>query len=205
MTNWTKCGVSPDGTQLMAIGKPSAPGESKYGYKLHKTIFQRKCPHCGSSELYWNIWWNGSESSGAYATFPCTGRKEGGSAEGHIFCKKCDADYGCITGNEHVSNGKKLTIISGPVASSREEALKLKNGEMPFDGESGGESGTSTETRTTTYRQGKMYTMKTDSNGIASLPITLGLGNYKVKTTVMASIWRIMWFYSNLKDLFISI
>ena len=171
----------------MAIGKPSAPGESKYGYKLHKTIFKRKCPHCGSTDLYWGLWWNGSETSSASGRFPCTGKREGGSAEGHIFCGKCDADYGVVNGNEHINGSKyHLTVISGPVASSREEAYKLKNGQMPFNGESGGETGTSTETRTTTYTQGRLYTMKTDSNGIASLPITLGLGNYKVKTTVQA-------------------
>ena len=187
MANWSKCGVSPDGTQIMAIGKPSAPGESKYGYTLHQSIFQRKCPHCGSNQLFWGLWWNGSETSSRSATFPCTGRKEGGSAEGHIFCGKCDADYGVVNGNEHINGSKyHLTLISGPSKCTRADALKLKNGEMPFNGTSSGDSETTTttESKTTTYRQGRMYYGTTDAEGNVILPISLGLGNYTIKTTV---------------------
>ena len=79
---FSKCGVSEDTKYLMAIGLPSAGKDSKKGWT--KTVFKRKCPHCGSSELYWGIFWG--------TVFPCTGRAEGGSAEGHIFCKSCDAD-----------------------------------------------------------------------------------------------------------------
>ena len=132
-----KLGVSADGTQLMAIGKPSASGESKYGYKFYKSIYKRKCPFCGSTELIWGWKW----SSSSYGYFPEKGTYEGGSLEGHIFCKSCDADFSCIEGKDHMSPPRAvLTRISGPDASSEAEAQKLKNGEMT----------TSTSTTTTT-------------------------------------------------------
>lgn len=117
---FTKCGVSEDGKYIMAIGLPSAGKDSKKGWT--KTVFKRKCPHCGSSELYWGIFWG--------SVFPCTGRAEGGSAEGHIFCKSCDADYS-VQGHEHINGSTKhLEKESSTVSSSKNEALKLKNGNM---------------------------------------------------------------------------
>ena len=117
---FSKCGVSEDKKYIMAIGIPSAGKDSKKGWT--KTVFKRKCPKCGSSELYWGIFWG--------TVFPCTGRAEGGSAEGHIFCKSCDADFS-VQGWEHI-NGSKSHIEkeSSTVSSSKKEALKLKNGEM---------------------------------------------------------------------------
>ena len=125
--SFNKCGVSADGKYLMAIGKPSAPKDTKSGWT--KQIFNRKCPHCGSSELYWGIFWAGNEYSN-WGTFGCTGRSEGGSAEGHIFCKSCDADYS-VQGHEHITRGaKSLTSTSSAVSSSKQEAYDLKNGKM---------------------------------------------------------------------------
>ena len=125
--SYSKCGVSADGKYLMAIGKPSASKDSVSGWT--KTIFNRKCPHCGSSELYWGIFWAGNEHSN-WGTFGCTGRSEGGSAEGHIFCKSCDADYS-VQGHEHISGSKySLTKVGSIVSSSKQEAYDLKNGKM---------------------------------------------------------------------------
>ena len=128
-TYWTKCGVSPDGTQIMAIGKPSAVGERHYGYVLWKSVFKRRCPLCGSKELYWGYMWKGN--------FPCTKRFKNGSAgrlEGHIYCDGCDADFSCIDGKNHVSSGKPLlSRISGPVRSSETEAYTLSGGQMVFE------------------------------------------------------------------------
>ena len=129
---WTKYGVSPDGTKILAIGRPSASGESRYGYDFYKSEFQRRCPHCGSNQLYWHIFWAGNETSN-WGRFPATGRNEGGSAEGHIFCAKCDADYSCILGKEHVSNGRTLTRVSGPVKSTKTDAYKLRSGQYVYD------------------------------------------------------------------------
>ena len=124
---FTKCGVSEDKKYVMAIGLPSAGKDSKKGWT--KTVFKRKCPKCGSTELYWHIFYAGNETSN-WGRFPCTGRQEGGSAEGHIFCKSCDADYS-VQGWDHISGStKKLTKESSTVASSKKEAYKLKNGEM---------------------------------------------------------------------------
>ena len=128
-TGYNSCGKSTDGTQIMAIGRPSAAGESSYGYTFYKSVFKNYCPHCGKATLNWGIFWAGNETSN-WGKFPCTGLNEGGSAEGHIFCSNCDADYSCILGKEHVSGGKTLTRISGPEKSTKEEAYKLKNGQM---------------------------------------------------------------------------
>ncbi len=117
---FTKCGVSEDGKYLMAIGLPSAGKDSDKGWT--KTVFHRKCPHCGSTDLIWDWNW------GSYSE--CRGASEGGSAEGHIFCKGCDADYSC-QGYEHIDgSSKKVEKASSTVASSQSEAQKLKNGEM---------------------------------------------------------------------------
>lgn len=128
---YSEYGVSPDNKTLMAIGRPSAPGElSQYGYKFYMTTFERVCPYCGSTELYWGIFWAGNESAN-YGVFPATGHKEGGSVEGHIFCANCDADWS-IFGNEHVLSGKSLNVITKSVLSSKEAAYMLKNGEMVY-------------------------------------------------------------------------
>lgn len=124
---FTKCGVSSDGKYLMAIGLPSAGKDSVSGWT--KTIFERKCPHCGSTNLIWDWNW------GSYSS--CRGANEGGSAEGHIFCKSCDADYSC-QGHEHI-NGSKYSMkkVSSVVKSSRDEAQKLKSGSMSAVPQSG--------------------------------------------------------------------
>lgn len=118
---FSKCGVSEDGKYLMAIGTPSAGKDSSSGWT--KTVFERKCPHCKSTNLIWDWNW------GSYSS--CLGHGgEGGSAEGHIFCKSCDADYSC-QGWEHINGSKyHMKKVSSTVASSRSEAQKLKNGKM---------------------------------------------------------------------------
>ena len=126
-TYWSKCGLSPDNKLLCAIGKPSAPGEGKYPYQLHKTIFKNKCPHCGKEALIWGYQWGSGK-------VPCKDTYEGGSSEGHIFCKNCDADYGCITGREHINGSNYyVKVVSKPVKSSQKEANKLKAGKLVYD------------------------------------------------------------------------
>lgn len=125
---WSEYGVSSDGTQIKAIGRPSSANESSYGYEFYESVFERKCPFCGSTELYWSIFWAGNETSN-YGTFPATGASEGGSAEGHIFCKSCDADFSCILGADHTSPPRaKLKRISGPTKCTKADAYNLKKG-----------------------------------------------------------------------------
>ena len=96
----------------------------KYGYKLYKSVFERKCPFCGSNELYWGYMWSGN--------FPCTKKYNNGSAgkyEGHVYCDGCDADFSCIDGKDHMSPPRAtLKRISGPDPSSEEEAASLREG-----------------------------------------------------------------------------
>lgn len=129
---YSQYGVSPNNRTIMAIGRPSASGElSTYGYKFYMTEFERVCPYCGSTELYWGIFWTGDETSN-YGLFPATGHKEGGSAEGHIFCANCDADWS-VFGNEHVhGGGTKLKAVSTPSSTTKNIAYMLKNGEMIY-------------------------------------------------------------------------
>ena len=123
---FNSCGVSSDGQTLCAIGKPSAAGESHYGYRLYRSLFKRKCPFCGSDKLFWGYMWNGN--------FPCTKVHNNGTDgryEGHIYCDGCDADFSCIDGKDHMNPPRaRLTRMdSGPVKVSESDAYKLKKGQ----------------------------------------------------------------------------
>ena len=117
----------------MGIGRPSASGElAKYGYKYYKAVFYRKCPFCGSKELYWNIFWAGNEH-GNWGNNPAIGRRKSGSAEGQITCKKCDADFSIFGKDKATTPRKTLKVYKKAVKSSKTEAYSLKKGKMYYD------------------------------------------------------------------------
>lgn len=130
---YTKYGVSPSKKYLMAIGKASATGEaSKYGANtFYRTIFTRKCPKCGSVELYWSIYWGAKETSTS-GKFPPTGKTENKADKGKIVCKKCGARYSVI-GNSLDGNGKTLKVYNGPYKTKKTEAYTLKKGKKPYN------------------------------------------------------------------------
>lgn len=124
---YNKYGVSGDGKTILAIGRASAPGElSKYGYTFYATEFERTCPYCGSHELYWSIFFAGSEYAN-WGTFPATGNGEGSSAEGIIVCAKCDSDWS-VFGHNHGGSGGDLKVVTPTHSCSKSDAYDLKSG-----------------------------------------------------------------------------
>ncbi len=124
---YNKYGVSGDGKTILAIGRASASGElSKYGYTFYATEFERTCPYCGSHELYWSIFFAGSETAN-WGTFPATGTGEGSSAEGIIVCANCDSDWS-VFGHNHGGSGGDLTVVTPTHSCSKNEAYELKKG-----------------------------------------------------------------------------
>lgn len=126
-TAYNKYGVSEDGYSILAIGRASASGElSKYGYTFYVTEFDRTCPCCGSHELYWSIFFAGSEYAN-WGTFPATGNGEGSSAEGIIVCAHCDSDWS-VFGHNHGGSGGDLTVITPTKSCTKDDAYTLKSG-----------------------------------------------------------------------------
>ena len=122
-TYYTKYGVSPDGKLIAAIGKKST------GNTFYFTVFERKCPNCGSKNLYWSIYWAGNETKKA-GIFPVTGHREKGSTKGRIFCKKCEHGWDAL-GNS-IEGDKKLKVKHKAKKSSKAEAYKLKKGQKKY-------------------------------------------------------------------------
>lgn len=148
MTNihFNKCGVSDDKKYLMAIGKASRGEDFPLLRKINATwgkrIFVNKCPNCHrEGTLIWGIHYG----NGAV---PCKGTAEGGTDEGHIFCKSCDKDYSCISGHDHLPNNIQLTAASKLVKSSKGEAdsLRLHGGTFDSDNLTGGADGSDKST-----------------------------------------------------------
>ena len=130
---YTKYGVNPKGTLIMAIGRPITKGEKdKYNSSnFYGAIFVRKCKECGSTELYWSIYWGKNESSES-GKFPATKKQTDYANKGLIVCKKCGAKYSAIGNNVGKTGGKPLTVYNGTYKSKKTEAYLLKKGKMEY-------------------------------------------------------------------------
>ena len=129
---YTKYGVNPSERFIMAIGKPSVKGEyAKYkSGQFYRTIFYRKCPNCGSTELYWSIFWAGNETKTS-GKFPATKKKTNNSDKGLIVCKKCNSQYS-VLGNSLGLDSKKLKVWNGPYKTKKTEAYTLRKGKEVY-------------------------------------------------------------------------
>lgn len=130
---YNSCGLSSDNKTICAIGRSSAGGETaKYGREFYRSVFENKCGFCGQATLVWDIFYAGDEVTD-WGMSQCKGTSEGGSADGHIFCKNCDADFSTIEGLDHESPPRaQLTRVSGPDKCSKDDAYKLKQGTYSF-------------------------------------------------------------------------
>lgn len=120
-TYYTKYGVSPDKKTLISIGRNSS------GNKFYITYFKRKCPICGSTELYWSIFWAGDEHK-SVGVFPVLYKKVKGSNKGRIYCKKCEHGWNAL-GEALKSGDKNLTVSAKTKASTKAKAYELKKGD----------------------------------------------------------------------------
>ena len=129
-TYWDKLGRSPDKKKILAIGRISAPGDQGSYANFYEREFKNKCPYCGKATLTWGIFYAGNEYAN-FGKFPATGRMDGGSAEGHIFCTNCDADFS-VQGNEHTVGGRKLKAFTPVKKSTKSKAYKLRKGKLQY-------------------------------------------------------------------------
>lgn len=129
---YNKYGVSPNGKYIMAVGKISVKGEyAKYkSSNYYRTLFYRKCPNCGSTHLYWSIFWAGNETR-TTGKFPVNKRRMDGSNKGLIVCTKCGSKYS-VLGNSQGLDSKKLRVYNGPYKTKKTEAYTLKKGQKEF-------------------------------------------------------------------------
>ena len=127
---YNKCGQSSDGKTLMSIAKPSAGRSEGLSYNtFYKTIFENKCPYCGSA-LVWDYGLDGADCvhCGGYSH----SKKEWGDiSESEVTCSSCCSDFCGATGWEKDGSfSNRLKIVEKPVASSDAERKKLNQGEM---------------------------------------------------------------------------
>lgn len=133
-TYYDKYGRSPDKKKILAIGKRSASRDDGNSGTFYGQEFKNYCPKCKKEgTLMWGIFYAGNETSN-WGTFPGTGNREGGSAEGHIFCsnQRCDGDFSC-QGHEHGYSGKTLTTTKKRFLSSKSDAYLLKKGKYVYE------------------------------------------------------------------------
>lgn len=129
-TYWSKCGLSPDKKQIIAIAQPSA-GDGNYPYKLHKTIFKNYCPECGKEGT---LRFDGGSANKCITSTGAYGRGYKIDVPEHeITCIHCDSDFDGVTGLEKDwSHSTRLKRLKDPVSSSQSEFNTLVKGKLQF-------------------------------------------------------------------------
>ena len=128
---WTKCGLSPNKKQIVAIAQPSASVSDmrKYGVsynQIYKTVFKNKCPYCGKATLRYDD----GKKNGCITNHGHKGNKKS-VPEGEITCHNCDSDFDGVTGLEKSKkHTSRLTFVKKPVKSSKSEKAKLIKGKL---------------------------------------------------------------------------
>lgn len=126
---WTKCGLSPDKKQVVAVAKPSA-GDGHYSYILYKTVFKNKCPECGHKTLRFD----GGKKNACITSSTYGHHWKDGVPEHEITCVHCDSDFDGVTGLEKdYGHSTRLTRVKKPVKSSKSEFNKLVKGKLLYD------------------------------------------------------------------------
>ena len=122
---WSNYGVNPDKNLIFAIGLPTHPKElAIYGNKYRGVIFSRKCPVCGSTQLYWG--WK-------FGTYFRNKRVDSAhSKEGMILCEKCSSTFSIFGIQNDTSSPKQLKKIKDGTSSVK-DAQTLKNGKYVYE------------------------------------------------------------------------
>ena len=129
---WNKCGVSPDGKEIVSVAKPSGPDAGKYHYKLYRTVFENYCPICKEKGY---LRFDGGRKTKCITSEGAggAGYKSSVQAEHEITCVACDSDYCGVTGAEkwYTIRGR-LKTIKKPVSSSQKEYSRLTSGKLVY-------------------------------------------------------------------------
>lgn len=139
---WTKCGLSPNKKEIVAVAKHS--GYEKYRLKTkdvngktvksatwYKTVFKNYCPICKKSG---KLRYDGQKRNGCITSTGAYGKGYKTNIPEHeITCASCDADYDGVTGYDKATRALgKLKMVKKPVKSSESERNKLRNGKLLY-------------------------------------------------------------------------
>lgn len=184
---YDKYGRTPSKDLVCGIGLKSAGKDTgKYG-TWYKGVFKNYCPHCKKSGgIYWG--WNRTNTYNPITKKNWTYKKNGAKVEGEFSCGYCGADYS-VQGHEKI-NGSNYKLTKHSLStSSKTNATKLVNGKLVYSNKTTKTTNNPGSTKTSTATSSgwtKLYTAKTNSNGVFSLKMKLaGMEdkNYTIRCT----------------------